>query len=118
MFQPEKAIEFSKVTNRLYLDMNWAEEATPGNWICILAYAALDPEKYTEIFNDRYLKRYITALIKRQWGANMSKFDGVALPGGVVMRGGQIYTEAINEIARIEEDVLRSYELPVDFMTG
>jgi hypothetical protein len=118
MFQPEKAIEFSKVTNRLYLDMNWAQEATAGNWICILAYAALDPEKYTEIFNDRYLKRYVTALIKRQWGANMSKFDGVALPGGVVMRGGQIYTEAINEIARIEEDVLRSYELPVDFMTG
>lgn len=118
MFQPEKAIEFSKVTNRLYLDMNWSEEAVAGNWICILAYAALDPEKYTEIFNDRYLKRYVTALIKRQWGANMSKFDGVALPGGVVMRGGQIYTEAINEIARIEEDVLRSYELPVDFMTG
>jgi hypothetical protein len=118
MFQPEKAIEFSKVTNRLYLDMNWSEEAKAGNWICILAYAALDPEKYTEIFNDRYLKRYLTALIKRQWGANMSKFDGVALPGGVVMRGGQIYAEAVNEIARIEEDVLRSYELPVDFMTG
>lgn len=118
MFQPEKAIEFSKVTNRLYLDMNWSEEAKAGNWICILAYAALDPEKYTEIFNDRYLKRYLTALIKRQWGSNLSKFDGVALPGGVVMRGGQIYTEAVNELARIEEDVLRSYELPVDFMTG
>lgn len=118
IFQPEKAIQFSKVTNRLYLDMNWAEEAKAGNWICILAYAALDPEKYTEIFNDRYLKRYLTALIKRQWGSNLSKFDGVALPGGVVMRGGQLYAEAVNELARIEDDVLRSYELPVDFMTG
>ena len=60
----------------------------------------------------------MAALIKRQWGSNMSKFDGVALPGGVVMRGGQIYAEAVQEIAQIEQDVLRSYELPVDFMTG
>ena len=117
-FQPEKAVVFSKVTNRLYLDMNWSEEATAGNYLCILAYAALDPEKYTEIFNDRYLKRYLTALIKRQWGANMSKFEGVQLPGGVTMRGAQIFAEATSEIAQIEADILRSYELPIDFMTG
>ena len=118
LFQPEKTVVFSKVTNRLYLDMNWAEETKVGDWICILAYAALDPEKYGEIFNDRYLKRYVTALIKRQWGANLSKFDGVQLPGGVTMRGGQIFAEASNELMRIEEDMLRSYELPIDFMTG
>ena len=118
LFQPEKAVVFSKVTNRLYLDMNWGQETKAGDFICILAYAALDPEKYTEIFNDRYLKRYVTALIKRQWGANLSKFDGVQLPGGVTMRGGQLFAEASNEILRIEEDVLRSYELPIDFMTG
>ena len=98
--------------------MNWGQETKAGDFICILAYAALDPEKYTEIFNDRYLKRYVTALIKRQWGANLSKFDGVQLPGGVTMRGGQLFAEASNEILRIEEDVLRSYELPIDFMTG
>lgn len=118
LFQPEKAVIFSKVTNKLYLNMNWGEEVKPGDYLVIQAYAALDPEKYTEIFNDRYLKRYLTALIKKQWGANMSKFDGVALPGGVTLRGSQIYAEAVAEIASIEQDVLRSYELPVDFMTG
>jgi hypothetical protein len=118
LFQPEKAVVFSKVTNKLYLNTDWAKEMTVGDYLVIQAYAALDPEQYTEIFNDRYLKRYVAALIKRQWGSNMSKFDGVALPGGVVMRGGQIYAEAVQEIAQIEQDVLRSYELPVDFMTG
>jgi hypothetical protein len=118
MFQPEKTVVFSKVTNRLYLEMNWGQETKVGDFICIWAYAALNPEKYTEMFNDRYLKRYLTALIKRQWGANMAKFDGVALPGGVVMRGGQIYQEAINEIAAIEQQMQNEYELPVNFMTG
>lgn len=118
LFQPEKAIRFSKVTNRLHLDTSWANELKPGNWICILAYAALNPEKYTEIYNDRYLKRYLTALIKKQWGANMSKFDGVALPGGVTMRGGAIYAEASAEIAQVEAEILSQYEYPVDFMTG
>jgi hypothetical protein len=98
--------------------MNWGQETKAGDWICIWAYAALNPNKYTEIFNDRYLKRYLTALIKKQWGSNMSKFDGVALPGGVTMRGGQIYAEAVAEIAQIEAEMLTSYELPVDFMTG
>ena len=73
---------------------------------------------FTESFDDRYLKRYVTALIKRQCGANMAKFDGVALPGGVVMRGGQIQNEAAGEIERIEEEIKREYELPIDFMTG
>lgn len=117
-FQPEKAIAFSKVTNRLNLNMNWAEEVKAGDWIAIQAYAALDPEKFTEIYDDRYLKRYVTALIKKQWGTNMSKFDGVALPGGVTMRGGQIFAEAMQEIAQIEQEFLYNSELPVDFMTG
>jgi len=118
MFQPEKTVSFSKVTNRLYLEMQWSTEVKVGDWLVIEAYAALDPQKFTEIFNDRFLKRYVTALIKRQWGANMAKFDGVALPGGVVMRGGQIQAEAVNEIALIEQQMLRDYELPVNFMTG
>lgn len=117
MFQPEKTIRFSKVTDRLNLDMDW-KEFVVGDWICILAYAALDPEKYTKIYDDRYLKRYLTALIKKQWGSNMSKFDGVQLPGGVTMRGSQIYAEAVNEIAMIEQEMMHSYELPIDFMTG
>jgi len=117
-FQPEKAIQFSKASNRLHLNMNWTQELTAGSWIVIQAYAALDPEKYTEIYDDRYLKRYLTALIKRQWGSNMSKFDGVAMPGGVTMRGTAIFAEAMAEIAQIEQEFLINSELPVDFMTG
>ena len=117
-FQPEKAITFSKVTNKIYLDTEWVQETTPGQWLVIQAYAALDPQKYTEIYNDRYLKRYLTALIKKQWGANMSKFDGVALPGGVTMRGGILYSEAIQEIAAIEAEFMSYTQLPIDFMTG
>jgi len=118
LFQPEKAVRFSKVTNKLYLDMNWEQEGTAGDYLVIQAYAALDPNTYSEIFNDRYLKRYLTALIKKQWGTNMSKFDGVALPGGVTLRGSQIYAEAVAEIAQIEQEMIFNYELPVDFMTG
>jgi hypothetical protein len=117
-FQPEKAVTFSKVTNKIYLDMDWTEELSAGSWIVIQAYAALNPEKYSEIYNDRYLKRYLTALIKKQWGANMSKFDGIALPGGVTMRGGSVYAEAIQEIAQIEAEFMSQTQLPIDFMTG
>lgn len=116
-FQPEKAIRFSKVTNRLYLDGSM-DDVSPGNYIIVEAYAALDPEKFTEIYNDRWLQNYCTALIKRQWGANMAKYDGVALPGGITMKGAQIYAEAVQELAQIENEFLRSYELPVDFMMG
>lgn len=118
LFQPEKAIQFSKVSGKLQLNMDWQTELKVGTWLVIQAYAALDPEKYVKIYDDRYLKRYVTALIKRQWGTNMSKFDGVALPGGVTMRGGQIYAEAVAEIAQIEQEYLTNTQLPIDFMTG
>ena len=116
-FQPEKAVRYTKVTNKLHLDMNWSEIKV-GQYIVIESYAALNPETYTKIFNDRLLKEYITALIKRQWGSNLSKFDGVPMPGGVVLRGGQIFAEAEREIDIIEQKLLSQYELPVDFMTG
>ena len=116
-FQPEKAIRFSKVTNRIYIDGTLAD-ITAGSYIVVEAYATLDPDKFTEIYNDRWLQKYTTALIKRQWGSNMAKYDGVALPGGIVMKGSQIYAEAIQELAEIENEFLRSYELPVDFMMG
>jgi hypothetical protein len=116
-FQPEKAVRFSKVTNKIHIDMNW-QEIPVGEYIVIESYAALNPETYNKIFNDRLLKEYVTALIKRQWGANLSKFDGVPMPGGVVLRGGQIMSEAQREIEIIEQKVYSQYELPVDFMTG
>ena len=118
-FEPEKQFRFSKVTNRLYIDMDWSEDTkTDTTYLVIEAYSKLDPTTYTEIYNDRLLKEYVTALIKRQWGANLSKFEGVQLPGGVSLRGAEILSEATEEIQRIEERVLLEYELPIDFTVG
>ncbi len=118
IMDPEKAVSFSKVTNRLHLEMDWSADIKAGEFIVLEAYATLNPDTFTEIYNDRLLKEYVTALIKRQWGINLSKFDGVQLPGGVTLRGGQIYQEALAEIAQIEQRVYSEYELPSDFMVG
>lgn len=116
-FDPEKSIRFSKVSDKIYIDSDM-KEATVGQYIIVEAYAALDPEEYPKIYNDRLLKRYVTALIKKQWGANMAKFDGVQLPGGITFKGAQIYAEAVQEIALIEQELRDSHELPTDFMMG
>ena len=117
MFQPEKMIRFNKTTNKLHLDTR-STDLTLGNYLIIEAYVKLSSTTFTEIYNDIWLKKYTTALIKRQWGQNMSKFDGVQLPGGVSLRGGEIYAQAAEEIERIEEKLQLEYELPIDFMTG
>ena len=118
IFEPEKMIRFNKVTNRLHIDMSWAEDVTVGKYLVIEAYVTLNPTIFTEIYNDILLKKYFTALLKLQWGSNLSKFDNVALPGGATMRGGEIMREAQEEIIRLEEEVRLTYELPIDFMTG
>jgi hypothetical protein len=117
MFDPERTIRFNKVTNKLYIETDWTA-LKAGTFIAIEAYVNLDPDLYPEIYNDRMLKKYFTALIKKQWGANLSKFDGVSLPGGIALRGGQIFAEAIQEIAVLEEQIISAYELPPDMMTG
>ena len=116
-FQGEKAVRFSKVTNRINIDANW-DELKNMEYLVFETYAALDPDTYTKIYNDRLLKKYVTALIKKQWGSNMAKYDGVQLPGGIVMKGGQIYAEAVEEIKEIEFEFKSAYELPCDFFLG
>ena len=113
----EVPIRFNQHQNRLYLDMAW-EEMTPDEFIIIECYRKVDPATYTDIFDDIYLKRYATALIKKQWGANLSKFNGVATLGGVTMNGEQIYSQAIEEIQRLEEQIQLSFETPIDYMIG
>ena len=117
-FQPEKEIRFSKVTNRLLIDSDLDQNVDVGDFLIIEAYASLDPDKFTEIYNDRLLKKYVTSLIKKQWGSNLSKFAGVQLPGGVQLNGPQIYAEAIQEIQIIEQEFYSQYELPIDFIVA
>ena len=114
----ETPIRFNQHQNRLYIDMDWQNDMTVGEYLVIECYRKLDPTTYTDIFDDIYLKRYATALIKGQWGANLSKFSGVAMLGGVTMNGETIYSQAIEEQQRLEEQIQLAFELPVNYMIG
>ena len=101
----EKPLRFNQHDNRLYIDMDWTNDLDTDEWIVIECYRKLDPNSYTDVWNDIYLKRYATALIKKQWGQNLSKFNEVQLLGGVTMNGEQIYTQAQEDITRLEEQI-------------
>jgi len=118
MLDPEKAVRFSRVTNKLLIDTDWSEQFTVDDFVVIEAYSILDPNTYTEIYNDRLLKEYVTSLIKRQWGMNLSKFQNITLPGGLSYNGAELYSQGQEEITKIEEEVQLKYELPPDFMVG
>ena len=111
-------IRFNQHQNRLYLDMNWSGDISADEYIIIECYRKLDPTTWTDIYDDIYLKRYAVALIKRQWGANLSKFNGVQMLGGVTMNGVDIFTQAQEEIQRLEEQIQLSFETPIDYMVG
>ena len=114
----EKPIRFNQHQNRLYIDMDFQNDIDVDEFIIIECYRKIDPASYTDIFDDIYLKRYATALIKRQWGANLSKFSGVAMLGGVTMNGETIYSQAQEELEKLEEQIQLSFETPIDYMVG
>ena len=115
----EQPLRFNQHQERLYIDADWSNDFTAGeDYIIIECYRKLDPTTYTDVFNDMYLKRYATALIKRQWGANLSKFNGVEMLGGVTMNGADIYSQAQEELTKLEEQIQLAYELPVNYMVG
>ena len=115
----ETPIRFNQHQNRLYIDGDWTNDFVADvDYIIIECYRKIDPTTYTDIYDDIYLKRYATALIKRQWGANLSKFNGVATLGGVTMNGEQIYSQAIEEIQKLEEEIKLTFETPIDYMIG
>ncbi len=107
----DKQIRFNKRQDRLYLDIDWGSE-TPGNWLILDCYRALDPTSFTQAYNDIFLKKYLTSLIKRQWGQNLLKFKGTKLPGGIELNGREIYDDAERELAEIKEKMALEYELP------
>ena len=114
----EKPLRFNQHDNRLYIDMDWKNDLAVGEFIVIEAYRKLDPATNTDVFNDIFLKRYVTALFKKQWGANLSKFNGVAMVGGVTLNGQQIYSEACADIEKLETEIRTTYELNPAFMIG
>ena len=110
-------IRFNMHSNRLYIDYN-ADKLTAGEFIIIECYRKLDPTDMTDIYNDMWLKKYATAKVKYQWGENLSKFQGIQLPGGVTLDAQQIKQEAQEEIQRLEEESRLNFEMPVMDMIG
>jgi hypothetical protein len=113
----QKQIRFNKRQDRLYLDIDWGS-VTVGEYVIIDCYATLDPNDYSRVWNDSFIKPYLTSLIKRQWGQNMMKFTGVKLPGGVELNGRQMYDDAQREIDILMEKMSSTYELPPLDMIG
>lgn len=113
----EKQIRFNRRSDRLYLDIDWST-VTAGNYLIIDCYRLIDPSEHTQVWNDTFLKKYLTALIKKQWGQNLIKFQGVKLPGGVELNGRQIYDDAEKELESIKESMMITYELPPLDMIG
>jgi hypothetical protein len=113
----QKQIRFNKRSNRLYLDIDWSA-LTAGEYMIIDCYRALDPLNYEEIWNDSFLKQYITSSIKKQWGQNLIKFQGVKLPGGVEFNGRQLYDDGQREIEDLMSKMSSTYELPPLDMIG
>jgi hypothetical protein len=117
LLNTQKQIRFNKRQDRLYLDIDWGS-VSPGQYIIIDCFATLNPSEYSRVWNDSFIKPYLTALIKRQWGQNMMKFTGVKLPGGVELNGRQMYDDAQREIDLIMEKMSNTYELPPLDMIG
>ena len=113
----EKHIRFNKRQDRLYLDFDWGA-ATKDDYLIIDCYRLIDPNDFTRVYNDSFLKKYLTALMKRQWGQNLIKFQGVKLPGGIELNGRQIYDDAEKDLEIIREQMSNTYELPPLDMIG
>jgi hypothetical protein len=113
----KQPIRYNRNVNRLHIDMDW-EKVSAGDYVVAECYQIVDPATYADVYKDRWLQNYATAKIKYQWGSNLTKFNGMQLPGGVTFNGEQILSDAREEIQRLEEDMISSYSLPVHDLTG
>ncbi len=111
LLNTHKAIRFNQRQDRMYLDVSY-DDLIVGDYLVIDCWKVLNPNEATGVFNDPFLKKYLTSLIKKQWGQNLIKFQGVKLPGGIEFNGRQIYDDAQSELDKIEEKMLSTYEIP------
>ena len=118
IFVGKQPLRYNRHMDRMYLDMDWSARVTEGEYLIIECYRTLDPDTYTDVWGDWWLRQYATQLIKRQWGENLKKFEGMQLPGGVQFNGQQIWSEADEEIKRLEEEIVSRYSMPAMDMIG
>jgi hypothetical protein len=117
MLVGRQPVRYTRHRDRCYIDMDW-NVVNEGEFLLIEAYEVIDPDTFTDVWGDRWLQNYTTALIKRQWGNNLTKFSGMVLPGGVQFNGDRILSDAQAEIEKMEADMISSYSLPVTDMVG
>ena len=113
-----RQIRFNRLTDKLHLDMDWDAAVDIDNWIIAQCYKKIDGGTYSEMYNDLFLKKYTTALFKKQWGQNLIKYDGMQLPGGATLNGRQIYDDGHQELEKLEEEMQLRYSLPDNFYVG
>jgi len=112
-----QGFRYNRLNNRLYLDANWSTDFILGDYIIVQSYRAMDPTTWSKVYNEPWLKHYTTALFKRQWATNLKKFSGIQLPGGVTLDGDKLYAEAMEEIDKLEQDLMTK-SAPLDFFMG
>jgi hypothetical protein len=110
-------IRYNRHRDRLHLDMNW-DKVTVGNYLIVEAFEIVDPDTFPDVWADRWLQEYTSQKIKQQWGANLIKFVGMELPGGVKFNGQKLYDDATNKLEKMEEEMILNYSLPVTDMIG
>lgn len=117
LLRKEKQFRFNRRMNRMYLDMDWDADVAEGTYAVIECYRTIDDDQFPEVFNDPWLKKYAAAQVKRYWGANLRKYNGVSLPGGITLDGREIYLEAGAEIESLEQDMILN-QAPLSFSMG
>ena len=113
----KQRLRFNRHLNQLHVDMDWNRFNT-GDFIVCKAYKVIDPDTYTDVWKDRWLLRYAACLIKLQWGSNLTKFEGMQLPGGVQFNGAKLYDDAFAERQQLEEEIQSNYVYPPEDMVG
>ena len=113
-----KPTRYIATQNRLYLDMDWQADVLLDQYFVIKCWRALDPLTWTEIYDNMWVKDYVSAKIKKQWGSNMTKFQNVQMPGGVTLNGEMIYNDAVQELKDLDEQLRQQWETPPLDMIG
>ena len=118
MLEGMKPIRYQNVQDKLYIDFDWVQDALEDQYVVIKAWRALNPVTWTEIYNQLWVKDYVTAKFKKQWGQNMTKFQNVQMPGGVTLNGEMIYNDAVEELKNLDEELRSTWETPPLDMIG
>jgi hypothetical protein len=108
---------FNRLQNRIYPDINWETDVLRGGYVVLECYRALNPTEFVKVYSEPWLKHYVTALFKKQWATNLSKFQGVQLPGGVTIDGQGMYQQAMQEMKDLEDELVQK-SAPLEFYLG